>query len=1130
MHQILKSLILDSHNPDTFNGLLTIPAPTGFGKTYLTCDFIAEYFQVLIEQNKQVIFTTPLLKNLPEKELKEAFKRKGLSHLFEEEVLFLSNIESTFKQEFLDVCHLIPSDLKQTDSYKNLFTILSTSKEVTGYDLSQTKFSEYELKFRKELVETLFGNDVRLKEKKQIIQASESEWIRKLYPGTQIQNKTLLVMSVSKLINPFTTLIEPSKPLLEMLSRDTVVFMDEFDSCKQPILAKIIESGLKYTFDPVRLLSSIYQHINQRKTPQKFISDSSARKEKANELGWPTIEENFNELARRLKELYEKYNLNLNIKNSEVSDSRHFFFSDYESFGVFKNLEVRSVAKDNVNWLIDNKDQDYGNSLTLERLVNAVQTEIRYLRRHVLYMAENYMQYHNEQLNEHSGIKDEMTLNQALHTVLNQYGIPEQNGFRKRFFDASLEYESHISFKFSELEDLHSFYDLGFSYFFLEDNPEHDSYTLLKNFAFYDTPESYLVSLCNKSLVIGLSATAQSPSPLKNFDLDFLSAKLGKKFIELNNEELNRIQDEFNQAIAFYDNIQIDVEAIYHDSSHLEECIHLLNDSALGQNLHDHIVGQIGLDKGYVIDRYLNLFKVMKTFIQDASIYAYLALFSIIPQKGKADFDTDIIKNVFELLRSTFTPLYSANVEVLTSNNFQEQFNDIKDRLSQGEKILVVSAYATLGAGQNLQYLIPEFRNTMLINSRPPDSAMDFNGLYLDAVSNVIPYIDKNQKSDGQVKSIVDRIFKIESLSEKGDISYYEKINLVKGTFGNSTQNIKTKNKLSYYQAEMSVLVQAVGRLCRTNQKAPKVHIALAPRWVEVVQHCLNQSTGLMLPEVKAIVEYVKRLNIQSTINTNPLLEKALSHHRKSFRFIAMHLTAFANGNASAKYRRNWLALRDYCLRYPYFNEVHPGFKQACFLESHDKQIGYWYQSSDSQLRNVDISFSFDSQKYGINQFSPLLDQLMQTPGLKDYFGSRGWKTHFEPAKYWLVPCMMQNIYQGALGEEIGRYVFEKLLSIPLNEMPDEQFEVFDFKVNDSVYIDFKFWPNFEVNAADYQQKLIEKLNRVDGKTALIINIYGQQFASPVNHSSRVVEIPSLLVNGQMNPESITLIRNVCNG
>ena len=51
------------------------------------------------------------------------------------------------------------------------------------------------------------------------------------------------------------------------------------------------------------------------------------------------------------------------------------------------------------------------------------------------------------------------------------------------------------------------------------------------------------------------------------------------------------------------------------------------------------------------------------------------------------------------------------------------------------------------------------------------------------------------------------------------------------------------------------------------------------------------------------------------------------------------------------------------------------------------------------------------------------------------------------------------NIYKGALGEVVGWLIFKNVMNVELKQILDSDvFEVFDYKVNDDIYVDFKHW------------------------------------------------------------------------
>ena len=130
---------------------------------------------------------------------------------------------------------------------------------------------------------------------------------------------------------------------------------------------------------------------------------------------------------------------------------------------------------------------------------------------------------------------------------------------------------------------------------------------------------------------------------------------------------------------------------------------------------------------------------------------------------------------------------------------------------------------------------------------------------------------------------------------------------------------------------------------------------------------------------------------------------------------------------------------------------------------------------------------------------------------LRSKFYEKGYPTIFYPNEGIILPVVYQNIYKGALGEEVGRIILESM-GYELAEIEDEYvFEKFDycFRANKKVYIDFKNWANDD----DEQKRrkmmnIYDKLELVKGKKAFLINIFGEE--TTPSESEDVVKVPSL--------------------
>ena len=79
-------------------------------------------------------------------------------------------------------------------------------------------------------------------------------------------------------------------------------------------------------------------------------------------------------------------------------------------------------------------------------------------------------------------------------------------------------------------------------------------------FSFSQTPERILTKLCEKAKVIGVSATATLPSVLCNYDLDYLSHKMGAAYSHISADDRERLKLEFTNSQQGYKDITVHAE------------------------------------------------------------------------------------------------------------------------------------------------------------------------------------------------------------------------------------------------------------------------------------------------------------------------------------------------------------------------------------------------------------------------------------------------------------------------------------------------------------------------------------------------------------------------------------------
>lgn len=209
-----------------------------------------------------------------------------------------------------------------------------------------------------------------------------------------------------------------------------------------------------------------------------------------------------------------------------------------------------------------------------------------------------------------------------------------------------------------------------------------------------------------------------------------------------------------------------------------------------------------------------------------------------------------------------------------------------------------------------------------------------------------------------------------------------------------------------------------------------------------------------------------------------------------------------------------WKALRELCLMRPTLsrkNVEQNSQYQLVYMCAPGEITAYSYEQEGDYNKNINIKFD-GSLPQKMSEDEVHLKEIMQIPGVKALFEKHGYATSFVPNEFILTPPMFNNIYKGALGEVVGKYILEQYAGVTLQEMPPEFFELFDYTLGNGVYVDFKLWKETMLISAEEEKKnVLEKLDKCGGKRAVIINImidHNMQITS--SDSGRIIEIPYL--------------------
>lgn len=197
--------------------------------------------------------------------------------------------------------------------------------------------------------------------------------------------------------------------------------------------------------------------------------------------------------------------------------------------------------------------------------------------------------------------------------------------------------------------------------------------------------------------------------------------------------------------------------------------------------------------------------------------------------------------------------------------------------------------------------------------------------------------------------------------------------------------------------------------------------------------------------------------------------------------------------------QKAWKELRKTVLTYPTCEDAPEGSMGKCVLlnyaEPPDPLDEYTYDEHGNYGRCL-ISFSEDRPLTKmVSQHDARLPELMSIPGVEELFKRNGWARTWQRGSMIMTPVLFNNIYKGALGESVGRFLLETRACVGLLDVDDPNlFELFDFRLSDAnAFVDFKHWhEGFALDADEELEHINEKMCQAKSKMVAIVNVLGR--------------------------------------
>ncbi len=323
-------------------GLVLVSLPTALGKTYACCDAIASWCAGKpSDDRRHVVFITPLLKNLPERDLMEAFQRHGID--YKSNVLVIrsyrdciveANKKGLLRKILLGLLPESHADFFMGDeNLEKLIKMADRIAESPDFQDEDHEFEERERQFRRGIRGLLWKlskadeaasktADERKEEPQQdasgkktakskqkkgrslaetLAAHPEDSWIGEIYPQVHEERYPVLLMSSTKLLKGQRCITNSTPYLAKEWLKDKIIFMDEFDSIKSDMKKFIIDSMITpssgsaagketvISADIITLFNIVWTSLEGMKThfsQDLIVDDENIWKQRDSLLSW----------------------------------------------------------------------------------------------------------------------------------------------------------------------------------------------------------------------------------------------------------------------------------------------------------------------------------------------------------------------------------------------------------------------------------------------------------------------------------------------------------------------------------------------------------------------------------------------------------------------------------------------------------------------------------------------------------------------------------------------------------------------------------------------------------------------------------------------------------------------------
>lgn len=1167
MHREMLNFI---NQEATTKGLFLLDPVTGFGKTYEAIETI--YQRVFCSNNPldgTILYVTPLLKNL--NDVYDGLrKRIGDEELFSSYVMIIKSNYDCLADAFNALAEMrfsetvIPKQIVESKVYKqlkysfHLYEKLSKEKEKDAAEKVREEIaSKLDSDFRSEIYayfrkktepqkseEQENKKKERAEELKQVDDfLKEEPWVLRFYPHTTYRKSKVVLMSFAKFIRRIGTPFDNAEIIDCFAEGDSVVILDEFDATKKAYLSELLKNRIY--FDAIRYFTMLYSRLKTHKF--KAIDMESF---------------GFRLLCREAEAIFSKYHLDCNYISSKDQETSYlpqkqkilfhdnYYFSPVKDGAFGRYINAFHSPKKEINEIFYSKtaqtSRDGMEKMDLPSLLSRMNYFFKDFQGFVAKSAEEYAPRQNEIRKKKSQGKPsirELSLDEARSTIYYDFGLDPKTDrdfleYLKFAVDKRRGKKFHRKKKGRPVIFDFAFYNKGFRYYAFKDDDSNNEITIFGFAAINRTPEKELLQVCDNYKVIGLSATALTPSFYTNYNLEFLSRELGDALFVLPEEKREEIKNQMKERFRAYREpivvngrsckVDVVLNVIREPKEDLKQRLLSLylpqSRKAVAAKYESLRIALRDYPRGnqeYYLRRYVDIFEAMQYFFAHTEIRSLLCL--SMPSVGnEACFSEATFEEWFDDLRELYEEP-EANYVVLRADGYANAKKRIETLVESGGRVFVMSSYATVGTGQNFTFKIPanDRENVFCITECSPEDARgrtkDFDAIFLGEMTNQLV----NDIGEDAAEEIA-ALYEITEHYNEGNIGFYEHIEAIGDVFSHS---FPYRNQ-SALRASSAVrigntanVLQAVGRITRTFCKKRQIHILVTEALLDQLDVSYLKVEQLS-PEMAAIVAECKKQQGSPTGEMDRRRELNLMSVRTAeFNECVQQMT---HGGWTAEKYAIYGQWNDFIFKNPTpsIDEVPLEFRHAYISDLGGR--GKYYYRFHQENGNYEISFEpLPGYNFTVDEEQSKLSLLMSYPGAREHLEEKGCATSFSQGGMMLNPVAYRNLYKGRLGEEGCKFIVTREFMLRGYTIRFQQienltvFETFDFELAPGVFVDAKNWNDTFLKPEKAElQKLWKKMEATNAKIVFYINLsseYEKVVAHQFPGEKKVYFVPRLL-------------------